>query len=373
MRQFNGFGGVLMERLLLLSVVLWLLPVSALAAQDEADVVTIPYESLAARMALSPDDRMLAVYNFEFIYDNEEIISPPELIQIRLFDVQTSEQIGSLNGHTDWVSSADFNGDGSQLVTLHRNGDLMIWDVASQSAVKTIPTYIFGSASVQFMPDDRTVLLRHSGNFFWMLDTQTGAITQLFGRRIDTYNEYFERFSQYPERADIVFFSITISPDGTTLASASGSDEVLLWDVATGEWRTLREKSEESGLYSIRRMFFSDDGSTLTYFDVNDKQVHRWDVETGTEVAAYELLASVFVVTPDESMIAWADRETNTIYWAESMVLDAPTHEFRLPDSLEVSENVTTLTFTSDKEQLIVGGLFAQDAQNAIYVIDLSA
>lgn len=357
---------------LLALVMALLVGVSALAAQDTANIETIAFESKAANVELSPDDRRLAVFNNPIIYNDEAIISPPELVQIRLFDVETGEQTGSLSGHLDWVADADFNADGSQLVTYHRNGDVTLWDVASQSAVRTIETYTLGGGWVQFMPDDQTVLLRLGEYVFGTLDTESGAITRLYGRHMSTYNLFSEQYTQFPQRADLIFITAAVSPDGTLLAAATGNDEVVLIDTASGEERTLRPKSEEPARYAIRTLYFSSDGSTLTYYDQNDDQVHRWDVAAGTEIGAYELPATAFAVAPDESMIAWADRETNAVYWVESMVLDAPEREFVLPENVRIAPNVTTLSFTADGTKLVVGGLFASDEDNAIYVIDLS-
>jgi WD40 repeat protein len=369
-------GDVLMKRglilmLLLLATALFA-GVSALAAQDTANVETIAFESLAAGVKLSPDDRTLAVFNNPVIYNDEEIISPPELVQIRLFDAETGEQTGSLLGHLDWVMDADFNSDGSQLVTYHRNGDLTLWDVASQSVVRTIETYTMGGGWVHFMPDDTTVVVQLGELIFGTLDMESGAITRLYGRHMGTYNLFSEQYMQTPARTDLTFLSMAVSPDGATFATSTGNDEVILWDVASGDTRTLREKSEQPLRFAIRALYFSSDGSTLTYYDRTDNQVHRWDVAAGTETGAYALPAGAFAVSPDETWIAWADRETNTVYWVESMVLDAPEHEFELPENVEIAPVITTLAFTTDGTKLVVGGLYASDEDNAIYVIDLS-
>lgn len=356
----------------LVSLLILLFGVSVTSAQDAANVRTIAYESLGAGMALSPDNRTLAVFNNAVLYGNEDIISPPELIQIRLFDVETGEQTGSLSGHPDWVTDADFNADGSQLIAFHRNGDLTLWDVANQSLIKTIETYTMGGGWVQFLPDGKTVVLRLGEFVFGTLDTESGAITRLFGRHISTYNEFSETYTQFPGRADMTFISLAVAPDGAMFATSTGNDEVLLWDAASGENRTLREKSEQPGRYAIRALYFSSDGSTLTYYDQNDNQVHRWDVVAGTEIGSYELPGGAFAVSSDETWIAWADREANTVYWVESMVLDARERELELPETLRIAPNVTTLAFTADGTKLVVGGLFASDEQNAIYVIDLS-
>ncbi len=361
-----------MKRLFVLVVILSLLPVSALLAQETPAFETIPLDTLGANTALSPDGQTLAVYNNPLIFDDLDTGTPPELIAIRLFDVETGEEAASLSGNTDWVSDADFNSDGSRLVTLHRNGDVMVWDVASRSAISTITTFTYGGGWVEFMPDGKTALLRLGQYAFAALDTESGAITRIYGRHLDSYGEFSSGYVQFPGMFDLNFISVTASPDGALIAASTGNDEVVLFDAASGEIRTLREPSEQGGRYAIRELFFSADGSTLTYFDQSDGQVHRWDVAAGAEIGAYELTATAFTLAPDDKTIAWADRATNTVTWGDSTMLDAREHQLVLPENVRVAPSLTQLTFTADMSRLIVSGLFASERDNAVYVIDLA-
>lgn len=360
-----------MKRFLVIVLILFLLPVSALYAQDAPAFETIPLESLGANTALSPDAQMLAVYNNPLIYNDVDAGTPPELIAIRLFNLQTGEEIGSLTGHTDWVSNADFSADGSKLVTFHRNGDIVLWDTASQSAIKTISTYAYGGGWVKFMPDGRTVIARLGQYVFGALDTDTGAITQMYGRHLPSYGVFAEEYGNFPGMLDLNFTSVAVSPDGTLIAVSTGNDEIVLFEAASGEMRTLREASEQPGRFAIRELFFSSDGSVLTYFDQMDGQVHRWNVAAGEETGAYQLAATAFTVSPDDTRIAWADRETNTVHWVESGVPDAPEYQLVLPENVRFTP-MTQMTFTGDMTRLVVSGLQASEGDNGIFLIELS-
>lgn len=365
--------GYFMKRILfalLTMSLLMLVGVSAWGAQAaQSDVKTISVDSKASMVRLSPDDHTLAVFNNAIIYDEAP---SADLIAITLMDT-TGDTIGTLSGHTDWVTDAAFNSDGSKLVSLHRNGDLILWDVAARKMIKTIETFTLGGSWVQFLKDDHTVLFRAGQFVVGTLDTDNGAVTHLYGRHIDSYQEFSDTYTQFPGQGDISFVAAAVSPDGQWLVTSTQNDEVILWDTQTGTMDTLRPPSEQFAQLSIRSFVFSPDSKQFTYFDQGDKKMHVWDIATKAELGAFVGGGVSFAVAPDGNHLAWADRETRSIYWVDASTSDTPTKLVTLPDTEQVAPLVTSLAFTSDGKQLVVGGLFAEEGENQIYIINLAS
>src|SRR5262249_3122675 len=146
---------------------------------------------------------------------------------VKVWDAEKGEELFTLKGHTDKVTSVAFSPDGKQLATASPDRTVKVWDAETGKELRTLQAY-----------------------------------TDTIGKVL--YN------------AEVG--SVAYSPDGKRLASASADGIVRLWDPLTGKLLfAIRGRSAPIG-----RVVFSPDGKHLASAS-SDMTVKVWDAETGQE------------------------------------------------------------------------------------------
>jgi WD40 repeat protein len=190
-------------------------------ATDLPNLIHSGHSGAVGALAFSPDGKYL-VAGFG---TKDTYLAVDQLTPLKVWEVATRRLIGRLLGHTGYCLALDFSRDGKLLASGSRDGTAIIWSTATWTRVHT-----FQSSEKHAL--DQMELLG-------MLD-------------------------------DVAF-----SPDGKTLAAASGDGTVQLWDVVNG---SLIEKLKgHSG--GVRAVVFSPDGRTLASGG-GDQTVRLCNVET---------------------------------------------------------------------------------------------
>ena len=198
------------------------------------------------------------VYSVNFSPDGKTLVSGSDDKTIKLWDVETGQEIRTLKGHDSDVWSVNFSPDGKTLVSGSRDNTIKLWDVETGQEIRTLKGHDFYVASVNFSPDGKTLVSGSADNTIKLWDVETGQeIRTLKG------HDFYVR-------------SVNFSPDGKTLVSGSWDNTIKLWNVETGqEIRTL--KGHDNSVTSVN---FSPDGKTLVSGSA-DKTIKLWNGSNG--------------------------------------------------------------------------------------------
>ncbi|WP_110580089.1 nSTAND1 domain-containing NTPase, partial [Microcystis aeruginosa] len=215
------------------------------------------------RNRLEGHDKLVTSVNFS--PDGKTLVSGSWDGTIKLWNVETGQEIRTLKGHDGSVSSVNFSPDGKTLVSGSWDGTIKLWNVETGQEIRTLKGHDGSVSSVNFSPDGKTLV---SGSWdgtikLWNVET---------GQEIRTFKGH-----------DNLVTSVNFSPDGKTLVSGSVDKTIKLWNVETGqEIRTF--KGHDGYVISVN---FSPDGKTLVSGSV-DKTIKLWNVETGQEIRTFK-------------------------------------------------------------------------------------
>ena len=312
-------------------------------------------------MVFSPDGLRLYTGSIKDILPwNVSDVSP----HVKYFQPLPAQSLATFTGHRDVVLSARFTADGRTLASLSEDGSVKLWDIASRRERATLGGSAYWSrclargagwqdagdrrrpADPQFRRAPRRTRAspsgRRSNSGMWRpparqaafhneseSDPDTvdissdGRFLAASDKEANTLWDLATRKRQFRLANDqrLVDDRVTFSPNGKTLATRPGYQEVRLWDVATGRQQIALPHSD-----FIHSFCFSPDGKTLAtkvgqYQPKHvwtDGYVALWDVATGrpkTTLRGLTGTAAPMAFSPDSRVLATGDQGNQVLLW----------------------------------------------------------
>ena len=261
------------------------------------------------------------------------------LIPITAANAPALEVVMELNAHEDYVVDVQFAPDGTHFYTASANGTLVAHETETGVELWDVVTANEAIFSLHLSPDGTTLVTCGSDNVVQLLDTETGTevaqVEDLTGQSTSVQfssdgrllaigygdgrtelrdKDSFETVLTVAwQRGRRVFvWDMVFSPDGATLFGAHAGNNVVMWDVATGE-RLDRLTDHTS---HVRSVTISRDGSLLATAS-EDNSVRVWDVADRASI--YQLMLPYngqrTAFNPDGNLLVATGQDGTVHFW----------------------------------------------------------
>lgn len=289
-------------------------------SQEQLLLQPLAVPNLIAKVALSPDERFLALTG-----DGNDV---------SLWDVAGRKPLGTLSGHKQPVNAVDFSADGTQLATASEDGTIGVWEVATLKRLLTLSDHKERVMSVAFSPDGKRLAsgsvngvlavwdltekkvalsrLWHHGPMWALAFSPDGAYLATGGfdgfvkvRKLDSGKKVAELRGHTRS-----VLSLSYSPSGMLLVSGSADQSVKVWRPLDEQLvRTFR-----GHLAGVGSLAWSKDESVLAS-GCHSGVVKVWDLDLHRQNLAQPGFINAIVFSQDSQRIVTAGSDKCVHLW----------------------------------------------------------
>mgnify|MGYP001045938509 CR=1 FL=1 len=299
----------------------------------------------------------------------------------KLWDVATGKLIRILEGHTLYIWSVGFSPDGTKIITGSWDQTVKLWETNTGKLIYTFPKQKSRVRTAKFSPDGSKIAFNlmsgevklFSSNDFELIKVYpTSAYSfdfapNSFSIAIGTYNKgaqiidlntgnVIKKFAGHTKQISVVAFS----QKGNKLLTGSYDKTVKYWDIKSG--KLIHTFLEHTG--HINSLTFSPNGAQIITGSSDDTAI-LWDLKTRTPIQKYKHSENVYAVSISAkgNLAVVAGGDTSPCGGNNPRLWNIQTGKITQVFKGHTNE-VTTLCFSDDSKQIIVGNEYKIDHWN---------
>lgn len=242
-----------------------------------------------------------AVNAVVFAPDTKTLFSAGADKIIRAWDVaaEPPKERARLAGHTSPIAALALRADGKTLIsgggheTGGEDGSPRVWDIPSGIQLLRLPDKRSAVTSLSLAPDGKTLAVAGDWLSLHIWDISTA------------------RFASIPLGYGARARCIAYSPNGALLAFGDGLGRVRIWNVTRGE--EISKPRQQGALMSRPTLSFTPDGKLLAAGRRGD--FHLWELATGREFGSSLPGEAAGVLSPDGKRLVSAGWQDSTHVW----------------------------------------------------------
>ena len=226
--------------------------------------------------------------------DGRRAISASQDQTLRVWDLETREELRILKGHTDSVNAIAVTPDGRRAISASQDQTLKVWDLETGEELQTLVGHFHWVNAVAVTPNGRHAISASADKTLKVWDLETGENM----RNLVGHNDWIN--------------AVAVTPDGRRVISVS-TDKTLVWDLETGE----QMRTMEGHKRWVSAMTVTPDGRRVISASA-DNTLKVWDLETGGDMCTLEghkRWVSAVAVTPDGRLAISGSADNTLKVW----------------------------------------------------------
>ncbi len=249
--------------------------------------------------------------------------------EIKLWQLNSGQRIGTLVGHSDQVTCLVMSPSGQTLISGSKDRTIRFWDLRKKKIVRTfggqIDDHLSEITNLAISPDNQILLSCDLDNSLKIWDINYARVLKTIFFSADvtclTIHPHGQLFCSGGLESQVKIrqikdgqvirslnntsgvLSLAFSPDGKLLATGGLDSQIKLWDLVTGKVIYTLSGHQER----ISTVLFSSDGQSLISSSW-DRTIKLWDLVTDKQVASVKAhtaqIDTMAIASDDQTLVS---------------------------------------------------------------------